>query len=172
MEAGEAVGRLLAPGGRADPYPIYAALRAGGPLARLDDRLYVATGYAVIAELLRDPRMRVQDEEYVRRMVPGWAPGRAEKALMASVLQRNPPDHTRLRRIAAGAFTPRRVAAMREAVQARADTLTGYLAHLLTAGEPVDFMAEFAFPMPVRIICALLGVPVGEQAWFRERATA
>jgi cytochrome P450 len=172
MEAGEAVAQLLAPGGRENPYPIYTALRANGPLARLDDRLYVATGYAVIAELLRDPRMRVQDEEYVRRMVPGWEPGLAERALMASVLQRNPPDHTRLRRIAASAFTARRVAAMRDAVRAQAETLTGYLAHLLAAGEPVDFMAEFAFPLPVRIICALLGVPVGEQAWFRERAVA
>ena len=75
MEAGEAIARLLAPGGNVDPYPIYAALRALGPTARLDDRLYVATGYAAIIELLRDPRIRVQDEECVRRMVPGWEPG-------------------------------------------------------------------------------------------------
>src|SRR5262245_36905476 len=113
MEAGEAIGRLLSPAGHKDPYPIYAALRANGPLARLDDRLYLASGYAVITELLRDPRMRVQDEEFVRRTVPGWEPGLAERALMASLLQRNPPDHPRLRRIAAGAFTPRRVAVMR-----------------------------------------------------------
>jgi len=172
MEAGEAIGRLLAPGGNVDPYPTYAALRAHGPIARLDDRLYVASGYAAITELLRDPRMRVQDEDYVRRMVPGWEPGLAERALMATLLQINPPDHTRLRRIVAGAFTPRRVAEMRGAVQAQAETLTGYLAHLFSVGESVDFMAEFAFPLPVRIICALLGVPVGEQAWFREKATA
>jgi cytochrome P450 len=172
MEAGEAIGRLLAPGGNEDPYPTYAALRAHGPIARLDDRLYVASGYAAITELLRDPRMRVQDEEYVRRMVPGWEPGLAERALMATLLQVNPPDHTRLRRIVAGAFTPRRVAEMRAAVVAQAETLTGYLGHLFTVGESVDFMAEFAFPLPVRIICALLGVPVGEQAWFREQATA
>jgi cytochrome P450 len=50
-------------------------------------------------------------------MVPGWEPGLAEQALMATLLQVNPPDHTRLRRIVAGAFTPRRVAAMRDAAQ-------------------------------------------------------
>jgi cytochrome P450 len=172
MEAGEAIGRLLEPGGSADPYPIYAALRKHGPVARLDDRLFVASGYSVITELLRDPRMRVQDEDYVRRVVPGWEPGEAERALMASLLQVNPPDHTRLRRVVSGAFTPRRVAQMRDAVQTQAQKHTAYLGHLLGSGEPVDFMADFAFPLPVRVICALLGVPVTEQAWFREQATA
>jgi cytochrome P450 len=74
--------------------------------------------------------------------------------------------------VVSGAFTPRRVAQMRDAVQAQAEKLTAYLAHLLGSGEPVDFMADFAFPLPVRVICALLGVPVTEQAWFREQATA
>jgi cytochrome P450 len=172
MEAGEAIGRLLEPGGTADPYPIYAALRTHGPVARLDDRLFVASGYSVITELLRDPRMRVQDVDYVRRVVPGWEPGEAERALMATVLQVNPPDHTRLRRVVAGAFTPRRIAQMRGAVQAQAEKLTNYLAHLLAGAGSVDFMADFAFPLPVRVICALLGVPVSEQTWFREQATA
>src|SRR5215471_14623919 len=171
MEAGEAIGRLLEPGGSADPYPIYAALRKHGPVARLDDRLFVASGYTVITELLRDPRMRVQDLEYVRRVVPQWEPGEAERALMTTLLQVNPPDHTRLRRVVSGAFTPRRVAQMRDAVQAQAEKLTGYLEHLFKADGEVDFMADFAFPLPVRVICALLGVPVTEQAWFREQAT-
>src|SRR6185369_3494490 len=132
MEAGEAIGRLLEPGGTADPYPIYAALRKHGPVARLDDRLFVASGYSVITELLRDPRMRVQDMDYVRRVVPGWEPGEAERALMTTLLQVNPPDHTRLRRVFSGAFTPRRVAQMRDAVQAQAQKLTAYLGHLFT----------------------------------------
>src|SRR5262245_41112587 len=167
MDTGEAIGRLLEPGGSADPYPIYAALRKHGPVARLDDRLFVASGYSVITDLLRDPRMRVQDLEYVRRVVPGWEPGEAEQALMATLLQVNPPAHTRLRRVVAGAFTPRRIAQMRDSVQTQAEKLTNYVAHLFAGGSSVDFMADFAFPLPVRVICALLGVPVAEQAWFR-----
>jgi cytochrome P450 len=77
-----------------------------------------------------------------------------------------------MRRLAAGAFTPRRLSAMRSAIIAQATTLTGYLEHLGRTGDPIDFITEFAYPLPIRVICALLGVPAEDQHWFREQATA
>lgn len=89
-----------------------------------------------------------------------------------SVLRANPPDHGRMRRLVAGAFTPRRLESMRAAITAQATTLTRYLEHLTARGEPVDFMTEYAYPLPIRVICALLGIPTGDQHWFREQAAA
>jgi cytochrome P450 len=79
-----------------------------------------------------------------------------------------------MRRLAAGAFTPRRLESMRAAITAQATTLTAYLEHLGRgrSGEPVDFVTEFAYPLPIRVICALLGVPAGDQHWFREQAAS
>jgi len=166
----EAVGSLLTPDGRADPYPTYDALRAHGPLVEAGPGFYVATGYAVIDEILRDPRTRVEDAELLDGLAPGWDNSRAARSIARSMLSTNGPDHTRMRRLVAGAFTARRVAAMRETVATQANTLADYLAFLARSGDPVDFMAEFAYPLPVRVICALLGVPAGDQQWFRERA--
>jgi cytochrome P450 len=171
MEAGEAVGLLLTPEGRQDPYPTYGELRRLGPVAYVDERFAVATGYAVIGEILRDPRMLVHDREYVHTIVPQWEPGRAASMMLTSMLQRNAPDHTRMRRLAAGAFTPRRIGLMREAIAVQVESLLGYLAQLFEGEDPVDFMAEFAYPLPIRMICTLLGVPTADQAWFREHAS-
>jgi cytochrome P450 len=171
MDVAQAVGLLLTPAGRDDPYPTYDVLRAHGPLTRVDERFFVATGYTVIAEALRDSRLLVHDHDSVR--VAGLTPGRAVDVVLTSMLQRNAPDHTRMRRLAASAFTPRRVAEMRGSIAARATTLADALAERSGPGrEPVDFMDEFAYPLPVQIICTLLGVPGADEAWFRERAGA
>jgi cytochrome P450 len=85
-------------------------------------------------------------------------PATAEEMVVGrSMLRSNPPNHTRMRRLAAGAFTPRRLESMRETIVTQATTLTKYLAHLGGAGEPIDFITEFAYPLPIRVICALLG---------------
>ena len=63
MDVGDAVGELLAGHGRVDPYPVYEAIRAHGPLARVQERFYVATGYDMVDRVLRDPRMLVPDRE-------------------------------------------------------------------------------------------------------------
>jgi cytochrome P450 len=88
------------------------------------------------------------------------------------MLRSNPPDHTRMRRLAAGAFTPRRIQAMSATVTGQATVLTRYLAHLGKRGEVFDFVGEFAYPLPIRVICQLLGVPSEDQHWFREQAAA
>ncbi|MGW0575722.1 cytochrome P450 [Streptomyces sp. NPDC002920] len=160
MLIGEAARVLASPAGREDPYPAYAALRAHGPVVRLGPGFYAATGYDAISALLRDPRLRVR----------GWPDGPASRLVADSLMKSNGTGHTRVRRLMAAAFAPRQVEALREAVTAQAVRLADYLAHLGSSGEAVDFMDEFAYPMPIRVICALLGVPAAEQQWFRERA--
>jgi cytochrome P450 len=173
MDVAEAVGELLAGQGRLDPYPVYETIRAHGPLARVQERFYVATGYAMADQLLRDPRMLVPDRELASFYGTADGPATAEEVVVGrSMLRSNPPDHTRMRRLAAGAFTPRRLESMRDAITAQAETLIRYLSHLGDTGRPFDFITEFAYPLPIRVICALLGVPAGDQHWFREQATS
>jgi len=166
-DAGAAVGALLSGHAWADPYPVYDAIRAHGPLAEIQDHFYVASGYGAADAVLRDPRMLVADNELTQLQA-----GDQSDVVGASMLRANPPDHARVRRLAAGAFTPRRVEAMRATVIEQATRLTRYLAHLGQRGEVFDFVSEFAYPLPIRVICALLGVPADDQHWFREQATA
>ncbi|HLT10593.1 MAG TPA: cytochrome P450 [Micromonosporaceae bacterium] len=170
METGdpaETLGELFAGTGLSDPYPLYERLRAHGPLVRVQDRFFVATGYEVIDQMLRDDRMLVGTEE-----VAAFYGSTSDDWLDLSLLHMNPPDHTRLRRLVAGAFTARRVATMRDAIAGQAQRLCGYLAEVGRGGEPVDFLTEFAYPLPIRVICALLGVPYGDSGWIREQAAA
>lgn len=171
MDVAEAVGELMTGRGRDDPYPIYEEIRRHGPLAQVQERFFVATGYHVIEEILRDPRMRVGDDELAAFYGATGTDPEAD-AIGHSLLRSNPPDHTRMRRLVSGAFTARRVATLRDAVAAQASNLGGYLAEIGRDGEPVDFLTEFAYPLPIRVICALLGVPVGDSHWFREQAAA
>jgi cytochrome P450 len=125
MDVAEAVGELLAGRGRLDPYPVYEVIRAHGPLAPVQDRFYVASGYTVVDELLRDPRMLIADRELASFYGTQDGPATAEEIVVGrSMLRSNPPDHTRMRRLAAGAFTPRRLESMREAITGQATTLT------------------------------------------------
>jgi cytochrome P450 len=163
----DSVGSLLAPEGRLDPYPTYEEIRAYGPVAQVAEGFYITTSYAVIDELLRDPAMRVSDRELFARMLPDYVPAGAIGSILDSMLQTNGADHTRMRRLAAGAFTARRVANMRETIASLADDLAGEL-----DGDGVDFMDRFAYPLPIRVICSMLGVPAGDQEWFRVQAAA
>jgi len=164
-----ALGALFGGQNWLDPYPVYDEIRAAGPLVRVQDGFYVASGYAAVDALLRDPRMLVPDRELAGLQ----ADEAAEDAVLgSSMLRSNPPDHSRMRHLAAGAFTPRRLESMRETVTDQAGTLTRYLAHLGKRGDVFDFVTEFGYPLPIRVICALLGVPATDQHWFRDQAAA
>lgn len=170
MEIDEAMTTLMTPKGREDPYPAYAVLRAAGPLLELSEGFYVASGYDVNDELLRDPRQRVQDADLLDRTYPAWRDSASVRSINRSMLAINPPDHTRIRRLASGAFTARRVGALRETITGYAENLAGWLASVGRDGAPIDFMTEYAYALPLRVICTLLGVPGGDYDWFRERA--
>ncbi|WBB81352.1 cytochrome P450 [Micromonospora sp. WMMD882] len=171
MDVADAVRLLLSPAGRIDPYPAYERLRAYGPVVDTDLGVHVATGYAVIDEVLRDPGYGVSYEPLPASPVDGWATSPAVATISRSVLRSNPPDHGRMRHLVAGAFTPRRIAALRDVVTAQATGLVEAMATRGRDGAVVDVLAEFAYPLPIGVICALLGVPAEDRAAFREWTT-
>jgi len=163
-----AVASLLTAEGRADPYPAYAVMHAHAPAFPAGDLFHVIVGYEAVDQMLRDPRLLVENPDLLDRFMPGWRDSVAVSSIARSMLRVNPPDHTRMRRLVSSAFTARRVAGLRDAVVAQTDALADRMAD--TSG-PVDFMEAFAYPLPVGVICALLGVPASDRDWFRPRAT-
>src|SRR5215475_3226141 len=153
--------------GRSDPYPLYEALRAGGPFVAIRPGMIAATGYAECDRLLREPRLLVHDSAYMDAAWPGWEQQSSLGWLSHSILETNPPDHGRVRRLISGVFTPRRLARMRDHVGRLAADLLEGMERRSADGSTVDFMAEFAYPLPVNVICELLGVPESDRAWFR-----
>jgi len=170
MDIAAAVEALLTVDGRRDPYPFYDVLRDAGPVVPVSDSYVIACGYEVVERVLRDPAFLVEDAELLDGLFPGWRERPSVALLINSMLNVNSPDHERMRRLVTRAFTARRVAELRPAVQQRAAELADRLAELGGGGAPVDFMAEFAYPLPVAVIADLLGVPEADRAWFRPRA--
>ena len=159
-----ALGSLFSAEGRADPYPAYDVLRAHAPAFEAGDGQWFVTTHALTSRLLRDPGLRVNDAGDYDGFWPGWRENRGVASIVLSMLQSNPPDHTRVRRAAAATFTARRVAAMREVIAGLAEEL------IKEMPARADFMSAFAFPLPIGVICALLGVPEADRPWFRQRA--
>jgi cytochrome P450 len=141
-----------------NPYPYYAKLREAGPVheIRLPDgrgRAWLVVGHEAARAALTDPRFA--------KTQPRADP---EAQLMGPhVLNTDPPDHTRLRKLVSREFTPRRVEALRPRVQQITDEL---LDAMLPAGHG-DLVDSLAFPLPVTVICELLGVPHGDRETFR-----
>ncbi len=148
--------------GRDDPYPVYRRLREIAPLVRADDGALVVTRYADGSATVRDPRLGHLPKDMLGFIgLADWADHPATYALFTSILTLNPPDHTRLRRLVSGTFTARRVQALEPAVVAIVDDL------LSRFGGETDFIASFAFPLPVAVIGELLGVPAADRPQFQ-----
>ena len=153
---------LTTPIGREDPYPRYRRLREISPLVRAEDGALVVTGYADCATVVRDGRLAHLSPDMLALIgLPDWADHPALHQLFTSVLNLNPPDHTRLRWLVSASFTARRVQALRPAIETM---VAGLLDDL--AGES-DFVRRFAFPLPVAVIGELLGVPAPDRPQFQ-----
>ncbi|MET9666848.1 cytochrome P450 [Streptomyces sp. NPDC006475] len=145
----------------ADPHSRYAELRAQGGIHHVllpsKEAAWLVTDARAVRAALADERLR-NDVRHSASWTHdgGYAIGR-------NLLQVDPPDHTRLRRLVAREFTRHRVQAMRGRVQEMADGLVDALA---PAGE-ADLFDAYAFPLPVTVICELLGVPDADRAPFR-----
>jgi cytochrome P450 len=147
-----------------DPLGHYAAMRDDGPvsLAILPDGIpaWFVTGHAEVRAALADPRLL---KDWRKMAQSGRTPAETVNFISTNLLNMDPPDHTRLRRLVLKAFTPRRIAALRPRVEAITSSLLDAMAG---SGGPVDLMRGFAFPLPVTVICELLGVPAADQAQF------
>ena len=144
-----------------DPYSVHARLRAEHPVAQVimpgGTPAWLVTGYTQARAALTDPRLV--------KLPKGWRP--PPDSLLASLdlhmLNLDPPDHERLRKLVNKAFTARRVEELRPRIAAIA---AGLLDDMSTRRE-VDLLASFAFPLPITVICELLGVPVADRDQFR-----
>ncbi|MET9143546.1 cytochrome P450 [Streptomyces sp. NPDC004042] len=156
-----------------DPYPAYAWLREHAPVHRTrlpsGVEAWLVTRYADARQALADPRLSknpAHHDEPAHAKGKTGIPGERKAELMTHLLNIDPPDHTRLRRLVSKAFTPRRVAEFAPRVQELADGLIASFAGRGTA----DLIHEFAFPLPIYAICDLLGVPREDQDDFRDWA--
>ncbi|MEI7872803.1 MAG: cytochrome P450 [Alphaproteobacteria bacterium] len=149
----------MSPAFREDPYPFYERFRGPTPLLRVADTIWFALGLADVTAMLRHPNLST-DESHAATEA-----GRTEEDpnRARSLLFMDPPDHTRLRGLVARAFTPRRIDDLRAATAAIATELVDAMA---AQQGPIDLVQSFAYPLPVRVICALLGVPPEDEAIF------
>jgi cytochrome P450 len=160
---GDPVARLLHPSAKADPYPLYAGMRRRG-LMRSPLGLFATADHATAAAILRDRRFSASPVHQRGYQPPSYPPGDPRAGLPAQdLLTMDPPDHTRLRRLVTGAFTPRVIAGLEPWIRevtvrllADADGAAGF-----------DLIDALAFPLPITVICHLLGVPAADRAQFR-----
>ncbi|QMU71462.1 cytochrome P450 [Streptacidiphilus sp. P02-A3a] len=157
---------------RADPYPYYQQLRQADPVHVADSgRLYL-TRYADCAASLRDPRLLGQSPDWMDKASPGWREHPAVVQNIESVLFRDPPDHTRLRRLVNRSFTPRRVARMREDVVRLVHRSLDRLADAGGGGSTVDAYGLLAATLPIAVVGTLIGIPERDWAQLHDPASA
>lgn len=157
MDAQEIFDALLDPAGRDDPYPLFSALHELGDVIAVSPGLVFVPSYAAANSVLRGPGFKPSAAKRFDRFFPSW---RDHPALNVDImLNCDGDDHSRLRAVFARQFTHRRVQALEPAIGTITDGLLAAMADLGAGGAPVDFMREFAFALPITVICELLGVP-------------
>jgi cytochrome P450 len=143
---------------RRNPYPVYARLREKQRVLDTGAGVWFLFGYEDCNRLLRNSELSVDERN-------AFVPGPGDE--LPTLLHLDPPDHGRLRKLVQIAFTPKRVEALRdrveELVQARLDTWK--------TGDVVDVIAELAYPVPLTIICELLGIDEDRRSSVQEWST-
>lgn len=153
---------LLEPGQRAHPYPIYRQLREHGPLQLPDSNLVVFSSFADCDEVLRHPSScsdRLKSTAAQQAIAAGQE---ARPFGTPGFLFLDPPDHTRLRKLVSKAFSPKVVRGLEPDIAALVD---GLLDKVGAEGR-LEIIADLAYPLPVAVICRLLGVPIEDEPKF------
>jgi cytochrome P450 len=167
MDATEILTTLSTPAGRADPYPLYAELHEMGEAVALGPSDVFVVGYDAISSVLRDPGFRVFDEATFDASFPDWRANPVFVQGMDWILNLNAPRHSRIRSLIAHAFTARRISGLEPAIAKIADELIDAMADSGADGSVVEFMHDFAFLLPVTVICELIGIPEADRERFR-----
>jgi cytochrome P450 len=141
------------------PFTALRQLRDNQPVCQVElpngNRIWLVSRYEDARQALSDPRLSKQAR--------GAPPGSAGSPLGQHMLNVDPPDHTRLRRLVSTAFTARRV----ERLEPRVATIAAGLLDDMAAHAEVDLIDAYAFPLPIQVICELLGVPSADRDSFR-----
>ncbi|RDH77488.1 cytochrome P450 [Mycolicibacterium moriokaense] len=166
-QAQELLALLLDPAHRADPYPAYAQVREAGPLRLPDFNLTVFASYQHCDEVLRHPSSASDSAKSTAAQRRREHAGDTADFGAPSFLFLDPPDHTRLRRLVSKAFAPKVVKALEPDIAA---LVTSLLDSVDEKGS-FDVVADLAYPLPVAVICRLLGVPLADEPEF-SRASA
>ncbi|HUD37494.1 MAG TPA: cytochrome P450 [Streptosporangiaceae bacterium] len=167
MDAIEILTTLSTPAGRADPYPLYAQLHEQGEAVALGPSDVIVVGYDAISSVLRDPGFRVSDEATFDASFPDWRVHPVFVQGMDWILNLNAPRHSRIRSLIAHAFTARRISGLEPAIAKIADVLIDAMADSGADGSVVEFMHDFAYLLPVTVICELIGIPEADRERFR-----
>jgi hypothetical protein len=153
-----------------DPLGFFARLRESRPVAPVRmpgyGRAWIVTRYADVRTVLTDPRLAKDVHRW-----PGGGRSRPSEAtgVYAHMLHADPPDHTRLRRLVQKVFT-RRLAALRPRAE---EIAAGLLEEMAAArGDVIDLLGAYARPLPIAVLCELLGIPVADRAWIAATVTA
>jgi len=164
----------------ADPYPFYAQLRAEAPVHLLEDGLWAVSRYDDVLAVLRDPTT-FSSALGMGDLLKGGASPRMRRlrpdrfgidlASLRILIATDPPDHTKLRRLAGKAFTPREVAALEPRIRQLCEAMVD---ELITASEDGrgDLVAQVAYPLPVTVIAELLGIPIERRDDFKRWSDA
>ena len=168
-QAAEPLFNPFAPGFTDDPYPQYAAVRAAAPVYEHPLGFWLLTGYADVSWLLRSAGLSVEDRNLadsplVQLREATYGEDAAQPADGLSMLDRDPPDHTRLRRLVSKAFTPRAIQALRPRITELVDGMLDTMA----AQRRVDLVDALAFPLPFTVIAEMLGTPPADHERIRE----
>ncbi len=157
-----------------DPFPTLASLRETAAVQRvvLPDgaERWIVTRYEDVRRLLTDQRL---SSELDRAAPTGGAENnqaavRRDETVRNAMINRDPPVHTRQRKVVVRAFSARRVDNLRPSIE----KLTHELLDRMDSNDPVDLVEQFALPLPVGVICELLGVPTDERPYFGTRMDA
>lgn len=158
---------LLDPAIRADPYPVYRQILDGGPMHIPESTLFVLSGFADCDEVLRHPDScsdRLKSPAAQRAIEAGEQP---RPFGTPGFLFLDPPDHTRLRKLVSKAFSPKVVKALEPDISGLVDGLLDKV----DGADQFDVIDALAHPLPVAVICRLLGVPIEDEPQFSAAST-
>ena len=152
---------------RDNPFPLFADVRGRGGVHRVTladgHEAWLVVRFDDARAALNDPRLSKDMQAALASSSAVVAEGLPGPAFSRHMLNVDPPDHTRLRRLVAAAFSLRRVEALQPRVQKVVDDLLDSIAAAGPDAE-VDLVATFAFPLPYTVICELLGLPEADRA--------
>jgi len=183
---------LLTQEGSADPFPLFERARTLGPVLPAGDGVLLVTGYEEAERLTRDRAFGIRRTEAGEATGPGGTEHLAQRIISASLLETDPPRHTRLRSLVSSFFAARRIPALEPLIAAAVDDLLDEMAGqagqagtpdsgTLGPGTPdssilgpgtLDFMEVFASRLPMSVICELMGVPKEDRHRFRVLSSA